>query len=156
MRWMRINNMTVDRGENSGIIQLNITQKGKRLRKHQRPPKNNWRRRPDSNRCIGFLQTPALTTPLKMACLPIPPPRPLFNGFASSLLKAAPCTLEGHKTPARHLTLKDGGDKALITCQGGKHSYQDICQGLGFDSLTYNGSRFDLPFQVEAFGLFTL
>jgi hypothetical protein len=37
-----------------------------------------------------------------------------------------------------HLTLKDAGDKALITCQGGKHSYQDICQALGFASLTYS------------------
>ena len=52
----------------------------------------------------------------------------------------ASCPLSGHKTPARHLTLKDGGDKALITCQGGKHSYQDFCQWLGYDSLTYNAN----------------
>jgi len=50
----------------------------------------------------------------------------------------APCPLSGHKTPGGHLTLKDAGDKALVTCQGGKHSYQDICQWLGFDSLTYS------------------
>lgn len=50
----------------------------------------------------------------------------------------APCPLPGHKTPAGHLTLKDAGDKALITCQGGKHSYQDFCQAWGFDSLTYS------------------
>ena len=54
----------------------------------------------------------------------------------------APCLLPGHKTPAGHLTLKDAGDKALVTCQGGKHTYQDICQSVGFESLTYsnNGS----------------
>ncbi|MDP2919390.1 MAG: hypothetical protein Q8O43_04135 [Dehalococcoidia bacterium] len=50
----------------------------------------------------------------------------------------APCNLSGHKTPAGHLTLKDAGDKALVTCQGGKHSYQDYCQAWGFDSLTYS------------------
>lgn len=50
----------------------------------------------------------------------------------------ASCPAPGHKTPAGHLTLKDAGDKALITCQGGKHSYQDICQALGFSSLTYS------------------
>lgn len=55
----------------------------------------------------------------------------------------APCPLPGHKTPAGHVTLRDAGTKALITCQGGKHSYQDICQAWGFDSLTYsrNGNR---------------
>jgi len=50
----------------------------------------------------------------------------------------APCPLQGHKTPAGHLTLTDAGDKALVTCQGGRHSYQDICQALGFVSLTYS------------------
>ena len=53
---------------------------------------------------------------------------------------SAPCPGIGHKTPNGHLTLKDAGNKALVTCQGGKHSYQDICQGLGFDSLTYGNS----------------
>ncbi len=52
----------------------------------------------------------------------------------------APCPLPGHKTPAGHLTLKDGGDKALITCQGGKHTYQDYCEALGFGSLTYSSN----------------
>jgi len=52
----------------------------------------------------------------------------------------APCPLPGHQTPAGHLTLKDAGDKALVTCQGGKHTYEDICHTLGFDSLTYNGN----------------
>lgn len=50
----------------------------------------------------------------------------------------APCPLSGHKTPAGHVTLKDARDKALITCQGGKHSYQDYCQAWGFDSLNYS------------------
>jgi len=50
----------------------------------------------------------------------------------------APCPLPGHKTPAGHLTLKDTRDKALITCQGGKHSYQDYCATWGYDSLTYS------------------
>jgi 5S rRNA maturation endonuclease (ribonuclease M5) len=50
----------------------------------------------------------------------------------------APCPLPGHKTPVGHLTLKDGGDKALITDQGGKHTYLDYCQAWGYDSLTYS------------------
>ena len=50
----------------------------------------------------------------------------------------APCPLLGHKTPQGHLTLTDAGDKALVTCQGGRHTYKDICQALGFDSLTYS------------------
>jgi len=50
----------------------------------------------------------------------------------------ASCPAPGHSTPAQHLTLKDVGDKALATCQGGRHTYQDICQALGFDSLTYS------------------
>ena len=50
----------------------------------------------------------------------------------------ASCPLPGHKTPQGHLTLTDAGDKALVTCQGGRHSYQDICQAWGFDSLTYS------------------
>ncbi len=50
----------------------------------------------------------------------------------------ASCPAKGHKTPAGHLTLKDAGDKALATCHPGPHNYQDICQGLDFDSLTYS------------------
>ncbi|MFC2058815.1 hypothetical protein ACFLTS_04130 [Chloroflexota bacterium] len=50
----------------------------------------------------------------------------------------APCPLPGHKTPTGHLTLKDAGDRALITCQGGKHTYQDYCEAWGFDSLSYS------------------
>jgi len=55
----------------------------------------------------------------------------------------ASCPLPGHKTPAGHLNLKDCGDKALITCQGGRHTYTDFCKAWGYDSLTYshNGSR---------------
>lgn len=50
----------------------------------------------------------------------------------------ASCPAPGHRTPRGHLSLKDAGDKALVTCQGGRHSYADICQALGFDSLTYS------------------
>ena len=50
----------------------------------------------------------------------------------------APCPLPGHKTPQGHLSINDGGDKALVTCQGGRHTYEDICQAIGFDSLTYS------------------
>jgi len=50
----------------------------------------------------------------------------------------APCPAPGHKTPAGHLTLKDAGDKALVTCHPGPHTYQDICRALDFDSLTYS------------------
>ncbi len=50
----------------------------------------------------------------------------------------APCPLPGHKTPAGHLSLRDGGGKALVTCQGGKHTYQDYCQAWGYDSLAYS------------------
>lgn len=52
----------------------------------------------------------------------------------------APCPAPGHKTPAGHLTLSDGGDKALVTCQGGRHNYPDICQALEFDSLNYSNN----------------
>lgn len=54
----------------------------------------------------------------------------------------ASCLLPGHKTPAGHLTLRDAGDKALVTCQGGRHTYQDYCQAWGFANLKYsrNGS----------------
>lgn len=53
----------------------------------------------------------------------------------------SPCPGSGHSSPSGHLTLKDAGDKALITCQGGRHTYQDICQMLGFDSLSYIGGN---------------
>jgi len=53
----------------------------------------------------------------------------------------ADCPVHGHKTPKRHLTIKDAGDKALVTCQGNHgHDYKQICQALGFDSLTYSHS----------------
>jgi len=51
----------------------------------------------------------------------------------------ASCPCEGHRAPEGHLSLKDAGDKALITCHSGRHSYQDICNALGFDSLNYAG-----------------
>ena len=56
----------------------------------------------------------------------------------------APCPLPGHKTPAGHVTLKDAGDKVLVTCHGGRHDfrvkadYDSLCQAWGFDSLTYS------------------
>jgi len=52
----------------------------------------------------------------------------------------APCPLSGHKTPQGHLTITDGGDKALITDHGGRHGYKELCQWLGFDSLTYSNN----------------
>lgn len=69
-----------------------------------------------------------------------------FNDILSKLPGAkqsgdhwtAPCPLPGHKTPAGHLSMKDAGDKALLTCQGGRHNYRDYCQAWGFDSLTYS------------------
>ena len=51
---------------------------------------------------------------------------------------SASCPVLGHKTPVGHLTLKNAGDKALVACHPGPHTYQDICRALGFDSLTYS------------------
>lgn len=59
----------------------------------------------------------------------------------------ANCPAPGHRTPEEHLTLKDAGDKALVTCQGGRHSYRDICGALGYDSLGYtDNGRGDITF----------
>jgi len=66
----------------------------------------------------------------------------------------APCPLPGHKTPKGHLSLKDGGDKVLVTCRGGRHDfknnpadYQALCDFLGFESLTYgNGNRIEATY----------
>jgi len=74
-----------------------------------------------------------------------------FNDILSKLPDArqsgdewlASCPLPGHKTPAKHLTLKDAGDKALATCFN-LHDFRDmkdydaLCQALCFDSLTYS------------------
>jgi len=50
----------------------------------------------------------------------------------------ASCPLPGHTTPKGHLVLRDTGDKALITCHGNRgHDYQNLCDWLGFESLTY-------------------
>ena len=59
----------------------------------------------------------------------------------------APCLAPGHKTPEKHLTLRDAGDKALVTCQGGRHDYRAICSALGFTSLKYsdNGGGGSVP-----------
>jgi hypothetical protein len=75
----------------------------------------------------------------------MPKPRN-FNDVLAKLADArqsgdiwiASCLIPGHNTPKDHLNLKDVGNKALVTCQGGKHTYRDICQSLGFDSLTYS------------------
>ncbi len=56
----------------------------------------------------------------------------------------ASCPLPGHKTPAGHLNLKDAGDKVLVTCQGGRHSYHDFCQAWGYDSLAYESDASDM------------
>jgi hypothetical protein len=50
----------------------------------------------------------------------------------------AQCPLDSHKTPEGHVSAKDAGDKALITCHGGRHNYQDFCQAWDFDSLEYS------------------
>ncbi len=49
----------------------------------------------------------------------------------------AECPCPGHSSPDGHFTIKDTGDKALVTCFN-THTYQDICKALGFDSLTYS------------------
>jgi putative DNA primase/helicase len=50
----------------------------------------------------------------------------------------ATCPCADHKTPAKHLSLKDAGDKALVHCHpDGKHSEADIKKALGFDTLKY-------------------
>jgi len=53
----------------------------------------------------------------------------------------ADCPCPGHKTPAGHLSITDAGDRALVKCFN-KHSYIEITQALGFNTLTYNeGNR---------------
>ena len=52
----------------------------------------------------------------------------------------APCPLPGHKTPAGHLTLRNVGDKALVKCQRGRHSYKEYCELWGFSSLAYSNN----------------
>jgi putative DNA primase/helicase len=49
----------------------------------------------------------------------------------------ADCPVPGHDSPAGHLSVKDAGDKALVTCFN-SHSYNQICKALGYDSLTYS------------------
>jgi len=50
----------------------------------------------------------------------------------------ADCPVVGHVTPIGHLSVKDGGDRALVTCHGRGHTYQEICATLGFESLSYS------------------
>ena len=63
----------------------------------------------------------------------------------------APCPLSGHKHPAGHLSLKDGGDKCLAHCLRGRHTYEEICAWLGFTSLAYssNGGGGGIPHAVK-------
>ena len=63
----------------------------------------------------------------------------------------APCPLPGHKTPAGHLSLKDAGDKVLVMCQRGRHTYEEITAWLGFTSLGYsnNGTEGGIPHTVS-------
>lgn len=55
----------------------------------------------------------------------------------------APCPLPGHTTPEGHLSLRDGGNMALVYCQGERHDfqkptdYESLCRLLGFDTLSY-------------------
>jgi hypothetical protein len=49
----------------------------------------------------------------------------------------ASCPVPGHQTAEGHLAVKDMGTRALVKCHG-RHSYEEICQALGFDSLTYS------------------
>lgn len=49
----------------------------------------------------------------------------------------ADCPCPGHDTPQRHLSVKDVGDKALVTCFQ-LHTYEEIIKALSFDSLTYD------------------
>ena len=61
----------------------------------------------------------------------------------------APCPLPGHRTPAGHLTLKDAGDKCLVTCHGGKHTYEEITAWLGFSSLGYSNNGGEGVFNIR-------
>ncbi|MDP2948181.1 MAG: DUF3631 domain-containing protein [Chloroflexota bacterium] len=53
----------------------------------------------------------------------------------------ASCPCPGHETPERQLSLKDAGSLALVKCQGGKHSYREICSMLGFGALSYGDGK---------------
>ncbi len=53
----------------------------------------------------------------------------------------ADCPVPGHATPQGHLSLRDAGNKTLVTCHGARgHGYQEICQALKLDSLSYEAS----------------
>ena len=50
----------------------------------------------------------------------------------------ADCPVQGHSTPARHLSIENSGTKALVKCfPSGGHTYADICKALGYDILSY-------------------
>ena len=53
----------------------------------------------------------------------------------------ADCPVSGHKTPKDHLSIQDAENKVLVQCFGNYgHSYEDICQALGFETLAYSDS----------------
>ena len=69
----------------------------------------------------------------------------------------ASCPIPGHATPKGHLGLKDGGDKALVSCHGGRHDfknnpadYQDLCELIGFETLTYGNDRSPRNKKIQA------
>lgn len=60
---------------------------------------------------------------------------------------AGSCPVSGHKTPEGHLVVVDAGNKALVTCHGRNHSYDQICRALGFESLSYRRDSRDPIFE---------
>lgn len=49
---------------------------------------------------------------------------------------SADCPVPGHVTSNGHLSIEDAGDKALVKCFSA-HTYEQICQAVGLDTLTY-------------------
>ena len=58
------------------------------------------------------------------------------------------CPCQGHNTPQKHLSITDTDDKALVKCFG-THTYEDICQTLGYDSLSYNTNKPETPKRID-------
>lgn len=58
------------------------------------------------------------------------------------------CPCVGHDTPQKHLSITDTGDKALVKCFG-NHTYEDICQALEYDSLSYHTEKAETPKRVD-------
>lgn len=49
----------------------------------------------------------------------------------------ADCPCPGHKTPENHLSVTDASRKCIVKCHS-VHTYQEITEALGFESLTYS------------------